>query len=121
MKKILLATTTLILAYSLWSCSSSTKEDEKTTPKTLCDSVTYAGMVKPLMTKSCNQSGCHSSGAGGVDLRTYNTARDATENGKLLLCIKHEPGVTAMPKSAAKLSDREIAIMDCWKSKGFPQ
>jgi hypothetical protein len=121
MKKILLATTILTLTYSLWSCSSSSKEDEKTTPKTLCDSVTYAAMVKPLLSKSCNQTGCHSSGAGGVDLRTYNTAREATENGKLISCIKHEASVPAMPQGAAKLSDREISIMECWKSKGFPQ
>lgn len=108
-----------LAAFSLWSCKDNGSDNPKA--KTLCDSVTYNTMVKPILTVSCNGSGCHSQGAGGVDLRTYNTARAATETGKLIKAINHEAGVPAMPQGMAKLTQRQLDIFNCWVSKGYPQ
>jgi len=117
MKKLLLLLG--IASYALWSCNGG--GDEKPSAKTLCDSVTYTAMIKPILTASCNAAGCHSQGAGGVDLRTYDVARAATETGNLIKCINHEPGVPAMPQALPKLSQRQLDIFNCWKSKGYPQ
>lgn len=117
MKKLLLLAG--IATYALWSCGDGGADDPKA--KTLCDSVTYTAMVKPILTASCNAAGCHSQGAGGVDLRTYNVARAATETGNLIKCINHEQGVPAMPQGKPKLSQRELDIFNCWKTKGYPQ
>ncbi len=117
MKKLLLFLG--IASYALCSCKGG--GDEKPSAKTLCDSVTYTAMIKPILTASCNAAGCHSPGAGGVDLRTYDVARAATETGNLIKCINHEPGVPAMPQAMPKLSKRQLDIFNCWKSKGYPQ
>ncbi|MCB9252862.1 MAG: hypothetical protein H6605_10370 [Flavobacteriales bacterium] len=119
MKKILLISG--MLAFFLWSCGDGgSGNDDKPTVKTTCDSSTYEVLVKPILTQHCNVTGCHSAGAGGIDLRTYLKAREETENGKLIQAINHQAGAEPMPQGAAKLSARELQIFDCWVTKGYP-
>jgi|APGre2960657404_1045060.scaffolds.fasta_scaffold242759_1 hypothetical protein len=120
MKKLILAT--FILSYALWSCSGSGGGgDDTPTPKTLADSVNYTNFVKPIMTKNCNLAGCHSQGAGGIDLRTYSKVFDQVTTGKLIAAINHGAGAKPMPQGAAKLSSRDILIIETWKTKGCPE
>ena len=116
MKKLLIAT--CIISFGLWSC----KEDDKPVIKTLCDSVTYNTMVKPVLTLHCNVPGCHSSGAGGVDLRKYDNVVDAAKNKEMVKAINHQLDSNRnMPQGAAKLSQRNINIIECWINKGYPE
>ena len=120
MKKLLIAT--FVISFGLWSCKGgggSGKDDPA--PKTLADSVNYTTFVKPIMTKSCNLAGCHSQGAGGIDLRTYPKVLAETQTGKLIAAINHDASAKPMPQGAAKLSTREILIITTWKTKGCPE
>jgi hypothetical protein len=111
-----------LAAVGLWACKDGGGVDLTPTPKTLCDSATFNAMVLPIFTKNCNLSGCHSSGAGGIDLRKYTTSKACGESGLLLPAIKQTVGGQKnMPQGAAKLSDRDIAIIECWITKGYPE
>src|SRR5688572_25855250 len=103
-----------VISYILSSC----KDDEKPVIKTLCDSVTYITMVKPVLTVHCNIAGCHSSGAGGVDLRKYDDVVNAAKNKEMVKAINHQLDSNRnMPQGAAKLSQRNIDIIECWINK----
>ena len=119
MKKLILISA--LISIGLWACKEKTDDEVIVTPKTLCDSVTYNTMVKPILTKSCNIAGCHPT-AGSLNISSYTTARKSTEDGSLLNAIKHQLGGSKnMPAGAPQLSVRQIAIFDCWASKGFPE
>ncbi len=120
MKKLLLLT--IIISYGFWSCKDGGGSDDKPTPKTLCDSVTYNTMVKPIFTANCAIAGCHSQGAGGVDLRTYAKAKDAAQTKELVKAINHQLDANRnMPQGKPKLSQRNIDIIECWVAKGYPE
>ena len=121
MKKLLIAT--FVISFGLWSCKGGggTNGGDNPAPKTLADSVNYNTFVKPIMTKSCNLAGCHSQGAGGIDLRTYAKVAAETQTGKLVASVNRDPGAKLMPQGAAKLSTRDILIITTWKTKGCPE
>jgi len=121
MKKLLLAVIVIYGSFGLWSCKDGGTGGDTPTPKTLADSVNYTSYVKPIMTKSCNLAGCHSQGAGGIDLRTYFKVKDQVETGKLIAAINQTAGAKPMPQGSAKLSTREITIIETWKTKGYPE
>ncbi len=115
--------TLLMVTFGLlvFSCK---KKDKVAPAATLCDSVNYTYFVKPVLTKSCNIAGCHigGSGGGGIDLRTYEKAQQASVNYDMKGAINHR--LTAdknMPAGAAKLPQRQIDIIECWINKGFPE
>ncbi|MFM9945263.1 MAG: hypothetical protein ACKVQB_08540, partial [Bacteroidia bacterium] len=119
MKKLILAT--FVISCGLWACKS--KTDETPVIKTLCDSVTYSTMVKPILTTSCTIAGCHngvSGSGGGIDLRTYTLAKAASQNKEMKKAINHQLGGSRnMPMGAPKLSQRNINIIECWMDKGY--
>lgn len=120
MKKLLIAT--FVISFGLWSCKDGGGGGEDNpTPKTLADSVNYNTFVKPIMTKNCNLAGCHSQGAGGIDLRTYSKVLAETQTGKLVAAVNHDASAKPMPQGAAKLSARDILIITTWKTKGCPE
>lgn len=121
MKKLLLAT--FIISYGLWSCKGGGNgSDDPPAVKTLCDSSTFNILVKPIFTQHCNLAGCHSQGAGNVDLRTWGKAKLAAETKEMIKSINHQltPDKN-MPQSAPKLSQRNIDIITCWVNKGCPE
>lgn len=121
MKKFLFAT--LVISYGLWSCKGGgDSTDDPPVVKTLCDSVTYNTMVKKIFTDNCNLAGCHSQGAGNVDLRTYNKAKEAAQTKEMVKAINFELDVNKnMPQGKPKMSQRNIDIIECWINKGYPE
>ncbi len=120
MKKLLLLT--IIISYGFWSCKDGGGSDDKPTPKTLCDSVTYNTMVKPIFTASCATSYCHLTGTGGVYLNTYSKSKEAAQTKEMIKAINHQLDANRnMPKGGSKLSQRNIDIIECWVSKGCPE
>jgi len=85
-----------------------------------CDTAvfTYSGAVKPIIDSKC--VGCHNPTnlGGNIDLSTYNTLKIIALNGKLYGSVAHQPGYSAMPKNAAKLSDCEITQIQKWIISG---
>ena len=115
MKKLLLAS--FILAFGFWSCNNGGSAPKPTT-KTLCDSSTFSNLVLPVFTKNCNLAGCHSQGAGGIDLRKYDPAKAAGLSGKMLPAINRTAGGTKNMPPAAALTKRELDILTCWINNG---
>ncbi len=88
-----------------------------------CDirNISYERNIRPLISMSCNMSGCHNAGtAETFPLVTYEQLRSEAINGLLLKSINHEPGVVAMPKAISKLSDCNIAKITAWIAAGTP-
>lgn len=85
-----------------------------------CDTAvfTYSNAVKNTIQNKC--VGCHnpSSLGGSVDLSTYTGVKTVASNGKLYGSITQQPGYSAMPKNAAKLSDCEIKQFQKWINAG---
>ncbi len=86
-----------------------------------CDSTsfTYGAAVAPLMNTFCK--GCHNPASlgGGIDLSTYAAVK-ASAAGKLLGSMKHNSGISAMPKGSNKLSDCQIRQVEKWIQSGTP-
>ncbi|MBS3915514.1 MAG: cytochrome c [Bacteroidetes bacterium] len=82
---------------------------------------TYNTHVKPIISAYCvvchNPNGAYPS----IPLTSYLEVKNAAQNGKLILSIKHENGAVAMPQGGAKLNDADISKIECWKTNGFPE
>lgn len=88
-----------------------------------CDTrnISYARDIRPLISMSCNMSGCHDAGTTTTfSLATYERLRAESVNGVLIKSINHEPGVEAMPKAVSKLSDCNIQKITAWVAAGAP-
>ena len=90
-----------------------------------CDSsnVTYALTIEPIINTNCLS--CHdskSSGASGgaISLEGYQNVLAQVQSGALLKVIKHESGVSPMPKNQSKLSDCNISKIETWINSGAP-
>lgn len=93
-------------------------------PKTSsCDSVkviSYSKDVQPLLNSNCGaQAGCHSNGSasGGVKLESWQGTNEVATSGLLMKAIRHESGVSSMPKGS-KLDACYIAIIEKWVRNG---
>jgi hypothetical protein len=103
---------------TLYSCENSKEpiiENCDNTPRT------YNNDVKPIIDANCTV--CHNPNGAfpSILLTTYAEVRNATENGELLPSIKHEPTAVPMPSGGNKLSALDIAKIECWVSKGYPE
>jgi len=92
--------------------------------KTLCDTTViakYSTDVAPLMTASCNISGCHNtaSASAGVILDTYDGVKAQAINGKLMGSINQSSGFSAMPKGGAKLPICVLTKVQQWITAGI--
>jgi hypothetical protein len=89
-----------------------------------CDSVktiSYKNDIQPILNSNCGaQAGCHSNGSasGGVKLESWQGANEVATSGLLMKAIRHETGVSAMPKDASKLDNCYIAIIAKWVRNG---
>ncbi len=89
-----------------------------------CDtsiSVSFATNILPIMQSNCgtNNPACHNaSGAGFYQLDNIAGIDAAIADGKFIESIKHENGVSRMPKNSPKMDDCNIALIDKWLSTG---
>lgn len=85
-----------------------------------CDTaaISYATIVAPIMTTSCNN--CHggSSPSAGIRLDTYTGVKAQADGGGLVGSIEHASGYSAMPQGASKLSTCNISKIKAWISQG---
>lgn len=118
-KLLLLSFCSVVLLLSVDSCRND-KEPVPITPVT-CDSnpSTYSKDIKGIMDSKCVV--CHKPGGSfaSLPLQTYSQVKTATDSGKLVGTVKHTAGFPAMPQGGSKLSDAELALIDCWIQKGF--
>lgn len=106
--------------FGFFSCTFDKAEKvEEKPPLTLCDSldVTYAGVIKPLITNRCAISGCHVSGFSAGDFTSYQGLKDVIDQGSTfrtrIIIDKDMP-----PAGATTLSDEERQKIDCWLNDG---
>lgn len=86
-----------------------------------CDTsnITYGKDIRPLIGISCSISGCHNAGAVETfPLIIYADIKAKVDDGLLLKSIKHEAGVSAMPKNVSKLTDCNINKITVWINNG---
>jgi hypothetical protein len=88
-----------------------------------CDttSVTFAGSIQPMLSRSCYS--CHSSANAAVygdniRLESYNDVRANMQ--RVYGAIAWLGGYSRMPKSGAQLSDCEIQSFAIWMREGAP-
>lgn len=112
-----------IFGLVITSCTKN-KEEDKLIQSSNCDSVktiSYKNDVQPILNNNCGaQAGCHSNGSasGGVKLESWQGTHEVAQTGLLMKAIKHESGVSSMPKSGAKLDACYIAIIGKWVRNG---
>jgi hypothetical protein len=122
-KSLLLITAITTSIAGLHSCTKNKTEDMKIEAST-CDSVkviSYKNDVQPLLNNNCGaQAGCHSNGSasGGVKLESWQGTNEVATTGLLMKSIKHESGVSFMPKGGSKLDACYIAIIGKWVRNG---
>ena len=122
MKAVLMIIATFF-AFSLLEGCYYDKEELLYPGSKICDTSTvakFATDVMPVMSASCNLSGCHNSidAASGVILDTYNGVKIQALNGRLMGSIDILNGT--MPKGAGKLANCTIAKIQQWINTGAP-
>ncbi len=122
-KSLLFIATILASIACLNSCTKNKTEDMVIKAST-CDSVkviSYKNDVQPLLNNNCGaQAGCHSNGSasGGVKLESWQGTNEVSTTGLLMKAIRHETGVSPMPKGGSKLDACYIAIIGKWVRNG---
>jgi hypothetical protein len=123
-KTILFTAVTMIIGFSLISSCTKNNTEEMLSKASNCDTlktISFKNDVQPILNNNCGaQAGCHSNGSasGGVKLESWSGAHEVAQTGLLLKAIRHESGVSAMPKDLAKLDDCYIAIISKWVRNG---
>lgn len=74
--------------------------------------VSYSGFIAPLMSTSCNSSGCHNaaSKAGGHQFTTYAGVKEAVNHGHFY----SEMASGSMPVGGTKLPDSILVKVKSW-------
>ena len=80
--------------------------------------MSYANNIVPILNDYCLS--CHSASAnqGGVNMEGYNQVKPYVTNEKLIKSIRHDSGVSQMPKNADKLDSCTIAKVAAWIDQG---
>lgn len=122
MKTILFILASILTAAALGSCYYDKAELLYPDSKLPCDTTAvskYSTDVAPIMSSSCNMSGCHNTtdAASGVILDTYAGVKIQALNGRLM-------GSTSttgtMPKGGNKLLSCTLAKIQKWIDSGTP-
>ncbi len=112
----------VILLFQM-ACTKNNEEDIAKQTST-CDTlktISFKSDVQPILNNNCGaQAGCHSNGSasGGVKLESWAGAQEVAKSGLLMKAIRHESGVSAMPKNGAKIDNCYIAIIGKWVRNG---
>ncbi|MEH0157786.1 cytochrome c [Limibacter armeniacum] len=104
-----------------FACSSNHDSDDPTPQKEdnkdSSGEVTFSEHIQPILSTHCVN--CHGN-SGGISLSNYSGVKAVVDNGRLLKAIKHEDGVSPMPKDQNKLSDEKIELIESWVNTGAP-
>jgi mono/diheme cytochrome c family protein len=116
MKKLNQTIIVFIATVTFGSCTNAIINDEEVVP--INNEVKYNPNVNAIMFNNCVT--CHGGGApsAGLDLTTYSTVRNATENGNLLNRINN--GANPMP-SAGLMNVQDRATIQKWKDDGYSE
>jgi hypothetical protein len=124
MKVILLFLVTVVSALLFESCYYDKEDllypDEGKGPCDTSVPAKFSTDVLPLMVRSCNLSGCHSttSAAGGVILDTYAGVKTQADNKRLMGSMNQSAGYSAMPKGSGKINSCTLTKIQQWITSG---
>lgn len=132
LKTLMLCTTITLALATIASCEKEkaepmgdTNPQDTTTQLSLCDTVnfTYTNDIEPIIKSNCAFSGCHGNGSqsGGVNLNSYTSVVAESQQTQFLGSIRHESGFSRMPQGRPKLSDSQIAKIECWIEQNTPE
>lgn len=113
----------LVCCVLLWFAVSACRKKKEGQSGMACSGTpSFSADVKRVFDASCALSGCHDAltRAGGYDLSSYTGVSAGVCNGLVLCSMRHEAGCSPMPKGSSKLSDQQIALVDCWRVAGCP-
>ena len=84
----------------------------------ICDStITYSGVISPIIQNNCAVSGCHVSGGTAIgDYTVFAEIKMAADSGKLkdrTIILKNMP-------PSSPLSDTDLGKIQCWLNAGAP-
>jgi hypothetical protein len=84
--------------------------------------VTYSAVVSPIIKANCRDA-CHNTAnyqtlGGFQNYDVFATLQGQALTGRLMSCLRHEPGYPAMPQGQAKLSDCDLARIQAWVNAG---
>ena len=96
------------------------KENNNPNTLTYCDTVTvsFSSQIQPIFTQNCSTSGCHDSNSASAGYTTDSYTEIKNNADIFMKTIKHENGVSAMPKFQPKLADSLITQLECWIAQG---
>ena len=122
MKNILFILACILTSALLGSCYYDKAELLYPDSKLPCDTTAvskYSTDVLPIMSSSCNMSGCHNTtdAASGVILDTYAGVKVQALNGRLMGSTS---ATGTMPKGANKLLNCTLAKIQKWIDSGTP-
>lgn len=85
-----------------------------------CDTinVTYASVIAPIMSASCNSCHNESFANGGVKTDNYDDLKIIADDGRLWGSVNHESGYSPMPKDRPKLNDCDLTKIGIWLDNG---
>ena len=112
----------LCVSVCVWACDDDDAVVVTEEPQSICDSldVLYTNDIEPLLADNgCSGIYCHGGGAGGFTMSDYTSVKTSAQDPKFLKAIRHETGVSPMPKGGGKLSDAEIQLIECWIQNGY--
>lgn len=112
MKKLFTAAILLSITIAMTSCSEETIEEVEITAET----ITYNGNVRTIISNNCLP--CHggTTPSAGLNLETYNSVRNATENGNVLARINSASN--PMPVGG-QMAPSLIATIERWATDGY--
>ena len=114
---------TISWAVLLWLPGCYYDKSELLYPSTHCDTVniSYNLTVKPIIVNyclACHGANNHNSLGGNLNLDGYNNIITVAKNGVLVKSIRHEAGVSPMPKNSPALTECHILKIEKWISSG---
>ena len=83
-----------------------------------CDEVkSYNEVIRDILRKKCNTSGCHDGASGIGSYNSFSGVRQVLESGEFRqeVVIKK-----SMPKDGS-LTDEEFNLLKCWSENGYPE
>lgn len=110
----------LSLTWLVTACYYDVEEELYPTLECLTDNVNYSEEVLSIITTNCYS--CHNAASnfGNITLEGYAALKVQVDNGKLLKVIRHEAGVSPMPKNQPQMVACDIAKIEAWVAAGAP-
>ena len=123
----------ILLLSFLWLLTDCSRDQLAESTVDCDESVTYNGVIKPIIDESCSYSGCHD-GRGGIGpadytrysgiLRHLNSGsfRSRTIDQKDSPSLGMPPDASVYPETLKEsLTDDELEMITCWLDNGFPE